>query len=111
MQPLREQDSIKAFLDSMKRATPFLFRYGPPHHQDLTTVIGQAPVAHLDKLSFAQWAEFIINLLPAGWQLTQLPGYAILYKENQDYGSAKGYFRKNDAGKAEFIAQEQQLET
>jgi hypothetical protein len=39
-----------------------------------------------------------LEVLPAGWQASALPGYLILYKEEHIYDSASSFWRKDDAG-------------
>lgn len=48
-----------------------------------------------------QLAELVVSALPVGWQLTALPGYAILYKETTEYDTALAWWRRTPTGVAE----------
>jgi hypothetical protein len=46
----------------------------------------------------AQLIPLILEALSVGWQLTALPGYAILYKESTTYEAALAWWRRTDVG-------------
>jgi hypothetical protein len=79
-----------------KDRLPFVFRYD-------TTAPAQATYSkipiHVTKEFDAEGLfELLIASLPPGWQLTALPGYAILYRETIDYPSALGWWRRDASG-------------
>lgn len=71
--------SIKKVLKEMKSSLPYNIRF--QRSKDLNTKIPQA----LELSSAADGLAKLMNYLPTGWQATNLPGYAILYKEKIDY--------------------------
>ena len=45
--------------------------------------------------------ELVLTALPVEWQLTVLPGYAILYQETIDYQTALAWWRSTTTGAVE----------
>ena len=80
---------LPEFLLLVKRLLPYVFRFENQwaRHPDYA-----GRVIDLDGHGFIS-AEVafsaISRALPPGWQLTALPGYAILYKESRNYPSAR----------------------
>lgn len=88
-------DNLYEFLANLKRILPFNLRYGAASGEEVVyratarpPVQNGAPVNEV----FARVAA----CLPGTWQLTALPGYAILYPEFETYASARWYWRKRD---------------
>lgn len=87
--------TVGELLTKLKRSVPWVFRYEaateksanqPPEYQGSVAVPTDAPTAE-------EAFETVISALPTGWQITMLPGYAIMYKEHRDYASAVQVFR------------------
>lgn len=81
---------IKTLLVDVKSKLPYLLRYETTRYQgDFHGGVD------IDRpfLSLREFARVIVAALPQGWQLTALPGYAILYKESADYDSARMWWR------------------
>ncbi|MEB3982521.1 GIY-YIG nuclease family protein [Mycobacterium sp. 663a-19] len=90
--------NILVFLTDLKRKLPFLLRFGSEGHvkelrgAELTVPAGELPVR--------QWMRRVVAALPTGWLATALPGYVILYKEEDPdrYDSAIAYWQKDADG-------------
>ncbi|HXL95438.1 MAG TPA: GIY-YIG nuclease family protein [Streptosporangiaceae bacterium] len=85
------------FLDALKNALPYNLRYDQKFKGKgrlaLTSLeVNQSPMSA--RAAF----KLIIDTLPPQWQLTALPGYAILYKETepQAYDSALAWWRREE---------------
>ncbi|MBS2548813.1 Eco29kI family restriction endonuclease [Catenulispora sp. NL8] len=86
---------IKDYLESLKSVLPYNLRY----HESLKAKNGIAltPIVNdLGKAPAREHFKRILASLPAGWQLTALPGYTILYEEQQQYSSALAWLRRVD---------------
>jgi hypothetical protein len=83
---------IGELLAEVKRKLPYNLRYerasaaARHHYQATLHVESPAP-------STRQIVELVLDALPVGWQLTALPGYAILYQETIDYQTALAWWR------------------
>ncbi|MFV2023149.1 Eco29kI family restriction endonuclease [Micromonospora sp. LOL_028] len=55
-----------------------------------------------EDLTVRAWAARLVAALPEGWQLTALPGYLILYREERRYESALGWWRRSADGSAQY---------
>jgi hypothetical protein len=83
-------------LEALKLCLPYNLRFQRPestrgeHHEDLisSTVHVKQPV-----LAASTLFRLLCSALPAGWQLTTLPGYAILYQEVRNYADAVEIWR------------------
>lgn len=88
---------VDELLADVKRKLPHNLRYerattaARRHHQALIRI--EAPT-----LSVRRLAGLILGALPAGWQLTALPGYLILYRETVDYETALTWWRSTHTG-------------
>jgi hypothetical protein len=85
--------TVRQLLPALKGALPYLFRYENQwarHVDYLATqvTISQSPV------TAAQVFDALIDALPAGWQITALPGYVIMYKNPRSYPSAQLIFKR-----------------
>ncbi|MBL7497320.1 GIY-YIG nuclease family protein [Frankia nepalensis] len=91
---------MRAYLESVKFALPFTFRYdkSPATKRDLSSSSVELRGGPLTPREL-MWEA--IRGLPTGWQATALPGYLILYRENRRYGSALAVWRKEDGEVAE----------
>jgi hypothetical protein len=91
---------VGELLAEVKSKLPYNLRYerttvaARHNHQASLHVESSAPTAR-------QIAKLVINALPAGWQFTALPGYAILYKETIDYETALAWWRSTPTGVVE----------
>ena len=81
----------------VKSLLPYLFRYastGNRPHSDLSHVTIELPEGDLP-------ADRVFGLLADSlpdWQITALPGYVIMYREQQIYPSARRTYLRNGAG-------------
>ena len=82
---VREGDTAATALQRLKAALPYLFRYekaganGRKPHPDLATSL----IPSLSGVLSARSAlQYIVRHLPSGWQVTALPGYVIMYKND-----------------------------
>ncbi|MGH3857769.1 MAG: hypothetical protein ACRDR6_30625 [Pseudonocardiaceae bacterium] len=88
---------VGELLADVKMKLPYNLRYeraamaARQRHQALIHVEASAP-------SVRQLAGLIVGALPAGWQLTALPGYLILYRETVDYETALVWWRSTPTG-------------
>ena len=82
------QPLASELLPQLKRELPYIFRYEnqwakhPDYLASHVTVVQSAPTA-------AQLFGALITALPAGWQITALPGYVIMYKQLRNYPSSR----------------------
>jgi hypothetical protein len=74
--------SVAELLREIKRAAPFVFRYQDIPKSDSTLGSRRVRVP-LANMAFWELVELVVGVMP-GWQATALPGYTILYKENND---------------------------
>lgn len=98
-----EHTTVRAFLDSLKTRLPYTVRF----HEDLKKKSGVAlsPLAAGEENAPAEMHfERVLSSLPEGWQLTALPGYAILYEESQEYPSALALSRRLADGSVKHTA-------
>lgn len=88
---------LDELLAEVKAQLPYNLRYertsaaARQHYQATLHVESPAPSAR-------QLAELVLTALPVGWQLTVLPGYAILYQETIDYQTALAWWRSTTTG-------------
>lgn len=91
---------VDELLAEVKRKLPYNLRYertnaaARHHYQASLHVESPAPSAR-------RLAELVLTALPVGWQLTALPGYAILYQEIIDYRTALAWWRSTPTGVVE----------
>lgn len=86
-------------LAALKGALPFTLRYAAEQN-DLRIYKGlPAPVIGGGTPAGDAFMA-VIECLPPDWQLTALPGYAILYPDLADYPSAMSFWRKAPGGHA-----------
>jgi hypothetical protein len=93
------QVEVLACLTELKDALPYNLRFAGEPRADLSARI---TVPNGTK-TVRQWIKLIIEALPIGWLATALPGYVILYREdNPDkYESAVSYWLKDATGRAD----------
>ncbi|MCK9924845.1 hypothetical protein MXD61_23755 [Frankia sp. AgPm24] len=86
-------------LRDLKKTLPFIFRYDTSTQGKAIMKAASVAVSPA-ATTFRAVIEEIMRVLPAGWQTTALPGYAILYREREavEYLSAAGYWRKAQSG-------------
>jgi hypothetical protein len=89
--------TARQFLEALKIALPYNLRYDQKFKEkgrlaQVILEVAQSPI--LARTAF----NLIIDSLPLQWQLTALPGYAILYKEAdpQAYDSAIAWWRRDE---------------
>ncbi|MGH4000941.1 MAG: Eco29kI family restriction endonuclease [Pseudonocardiaceae bacterium] len=90
---------VEELLNEVKAQLPYNLRYdrrAKPRGDYQATLHVESPTP-----STRQLAELIIGALPIGWQLTALPGYAILYQETIDYQTALAWWRRTAIGVVE----------
>ncbi|MET7752812.1 GIY-YIG nuclease family protein [Micromonospora sp. NPDC005367] len=88
---------IAVALEAAKAQLPYLLRFetsasAREAYRDLSMVVPAEP------LTARNLAQHLVAALPAGWQMTALPGYLILYQERRRYGSALGWWRRESGG-------------
>ncbi|MCV7436525.1 GIY-YIG nuclease family protein [Mycobacterium seoulense] len=83
-------------ITDLKKRLPYLLRFERGHTHELHAAGLIAPAI---ELPVRQWMALVVDALP-GWLATALPGYVILYKEqNPDrYHSAIAYWRMEPDG-------------
>lgn len=89
--------NVLACLTNLKKKLPYLLRIGwKGHERELRTVKITVPAV---ELPVRQWIKLVVEALP-GWLATALPGYVILYKEQDPnrYHSAIMYWRQDADG-------------
>jgi hypothetical protein len=101
---------IAVVLEAAKAQLPFLLRFessasARKAYRDLSMVVPAAP------LTARNLAQHLVAALPAGWQMTALPGYLILYQERRRYGSALGWWRQESDGDVLFTPGPRQFAT
>jgi hypothetical protein len=85
--------SAADLLETIKRDLPYLLRYD--NKGQAKTVLKDTRVSLPNpRLTVRELAGEVIAALPAGWQLTALPGYLILYPETRIYDSALVWWRR-----------------
>ncbi|OBK66620.1 hypothetical protein A5653_18795 [Mycobacterium colombiense] len=90
--------NVLACLTNLKKKLPYLLRFARKGHaRELHAAKLTVPAA---ELQVRQWMQLITDALPPGWLATALPGYVILYKEQDPdrYHSAITYWRKDGNG-------------
>lgn len=83
---------------SLKKTLPYLLRHPNPKKvtearrafRDCEIRVPEEPITARDAISL------VMVGLPDGWQATALPGYVILYPEDEEYGSALAYWRRSN---------------
>ncbi|MEU7570085.1 GIY-YIG nuclease family protein [Micromonospora sp. NPDC049240] len=93
--------SVAAVLEAAKGQLPYLLRFdsgaaAKKTYRDALMVVPAQPLAARDL------AQQLVAALPAGWQLTALPGYLILYQERRRYASALGWWRRELGGDVQY---------
>ena len=88
---------VDELLAEVKAKLPYNLRYertsaAARHHHHASLHV-ESPAS-----SARQIAELVLTALPVGWQLTALPGYAILYRETIDYQTALAWWRSTATG-------------
>lgn len=89
---------LDKLLEATKKTLPFNLRYdrsAKAKDAYMNTTI-RVPAA----MTVRELMPAIATSLPAGWQVTVLPGYLVVYKEDQDYASAIGWWRSTPNGDA-----------
>ncbi len=88
---------VSTFLNELKVKLPYNLRFQNPH-ADLGTLV----TVLKGSKTVREWIQFVVEALPAGWLATALPGYVILYREDNPgrYRSATSYWLKDDSGSA-----------
>ncbi len=91
---------VEELLTEVKKKLPYNLRYEriniAARHNYQVSLHVESPAP-----STRQLAELVLTALPVGWQLTALPGYAILYKETIDYETALAWWRRTTTGVVE----------
>jgi Eco29kI restriction endonuclease len=91
--------TMKRLLELLKDSLPYTFRYE-------RALVGKGEIAMSaalisdGRLAARQAFRILLSSLPPGWQLTALPGRAILYKESRPdvYDSALAWWRSEQDG-------------
>lgn len=88
--------TVSELLARLKTSVPWVFRYQagtskPANQPDEYSTTLTVPV---DSPPAEDVFTIVIGALPPGWQLTVLPGYAILYREQRAYSSARQTYRR-----------------
>jgi hypothetical protein len=81
---------VSEALPLIKALLPYVFRYENKYaqHPDyLGTFVNITA-----NMTAAQAFDALVKVLPRGWQITALPGYAIMYKNVRPYPSARQIF-------------------
>lgn len=87
--PLSQTGSAADLLSELKTILPYVFRYqgagrrSRKPHPDLEST--NVSITFDETPTARRVIEDIVNLLPNGWQATQLPSHLILYKEKKTY--------------------------
>jgi hypothetical protein len=84
--------AVKDFLPLLKRSLPYTFRFEDQHAKHADYLSSRVHV-EIDRPTADQAFRATVAGLPTGWQLTVLPGYAILYQKIADYPSARRVYR------------------
>ncbi|WCN82519.1 Eco29kI family restriction endonuclease [Micromonospora sp. LH3U1] len=85
--------TLAAALEATKGQLPYLLRFDSS--TSAKKVYRDASITGSSRsLAARSLAHQIVDVLPAGWQLTALPGYLILYQEDRRYESALGWWRR-----------------
>lgn len=90
--------TLKKFLESVKEALPYNLRYQQTlkaKKNDLA--LSNIPV-HPLQMTAREVFRFTVDVLPPGWRLSALPGYAILYEEAKPYKSALTWWHREPQG-------------
>jgi hypothetical protein len=82
---------VNKILPMIKEGLPYFFRFENKlaKHPDYLVSRMTVPAGGLKA---AQLFDILVRSLPAGWQVTALPGYVIMYKEIRNYRSATRIF-------------------
>jgi hypothetical protein len=88
------------YLNAVKSNLSFNLRFdkSPSSKRVYSLATVQVPP---DELTVRDLIRLAIDALPEGWQATALPGYAILYHEDEAYKSARLVWRKQDGAPRE----------
>jgi hypothetical protein len=83
------------FLSTVKSSLPFNLRFekSPRSKKDYSLSTVEVPA---QELTVRELVRLAVEALPEGWQATALPGYVILYHEDEVYDSANVLWRKQD---------------
>lgn len=84
---------VEILLVEVKSKLPYTFRYdrdSSPARRDHQVIVELERSA----VSLRDLATLVLAALPTEWQLTALPGYAILYRENISYDTALAWWRR-----------------
>ncbi|WP_405615044.1 Eco29kI family restriction endonuclease [Streptomyces sp. NBC_01511] len=82
--------SLALLLSSMKTALPYVFRYEPSKEfEDI-----RVPWPH-EGITADEVLRIAASHLPNPWQITALPGYVIMYRKQEEYPSARRYYRED----------------
>ncbi|MGK5738126.1 GIY-YIG nuclease family protein [Micromonospora sp. URMC 103] len=93
---------LAAVLEEAKAQLPYLLRFDTSAgakkiYRDASLTIPDQP------MTTRNLAHQLIASLPAGWQLTALPGYLIMYQEDRRYDSALGWWRRESDGQVRYV--------
>ncbi|MEU9831685.1 GIY-YIG nuclease family protein [Streptosporangium sp. NPDC048047] len=87
------QPTVSAVLKSLKKALPFNLRYDTSG-QGKAIMNAHSVTIPPTATTFREIIQIILEALPSGWQATALPGYVTLYRKEETYQSATGWWRK-----------------
>lgn len=96
--------NLGGFLDYLKKSLPFNLRY-----EESQQFEGLTPPQIRAGTTAEEAFVSVVSCLPSAWQLTALPGYVILYKEQVDYPSAMCCWRQSLTGQVERVEGKQQF--
>lgn len=84
------ETTLHEFLEAIKAALPYNFRYGSS--AEFKTHSVHVPT---DEMTADQVFQLVSAAIPATWQITALKGYVIMYDDSPNtYGSAWRYYRE-----------------
>lgn len=95
--PSSARVSVSATLAALKKTLPFTLRYETSAQGKSITNASDVTIPST-ATTCRQVIKEILRALPTGWQATALPGYVILYREEAEYQSATGWWRKAEDG-------------
>lgn len=86
---------VNEILPAIKEKLPYYFRFEEfvsrrARHQDY---LASSMTVLAGNMTAAQVFDTLVHSMPPGWQVTAFPGYVIMYKNIQNYPSAKRVFR------------------
>jgi hypothetical protein len=90
--------TVDVCLRDLKRRLPYTFRYAKGSvaaYPEFATELALPPGPIVAKDVFAALAA----ALPDGWQITALPGYVVMYKEQRTYATAKAVWASGDSAR------------